>query len=150
MLKTLGLSLDAIKEILGSEQQNEILLLLLEQQEKRICQEVEQREKTADFHSVSKGNAEKRRRNSGAISLRHRADYGKQKRASYNTWHYADSRHFDGSHSAGAFGTLALSGNLGSLCGGNAVCDCHGRLDDTLLLSARFLRLPALSCSLSS
>lgn len=45
MLKTLGLSLDAIKEILGSEQQNEILLLLLEQQEKRICQEVEQREK---------------------------------------------------------------------------------------------------------
>lgn len=45
MLKTLGLSLDAIKEILDSEQKNEILLLLLEQQEKRIYQEVAQREK---------------------------------------------------------------------------------------------------------
>lgn len=45
MLKALGLSLDAIKKILDSEQKNEILLLLLEQQEKRIYQEVQQREK---------------------------------------------------------------------------------------------------------
>lgn len=44
MLKALGLSLDSVKEILQSEHKHEILLLLLEQQEKRICEEMRQRE----------------------------------------------------------------------------------------------------------
>ena len=137
MLKTLGLSLDSIKEILQSEQKNEILLLLLQQQEKRICTELQ-------LDSISMSNAEKRRGNSGALSLRHRGNYERQKATSYHTRHDAGRRHCDGCPSAGTACALDCKRRLASVCRGNAVCHCHGHLDDAVLPSACFLCLPAL------
>lgn len=48
MLKTLGLSLDAIRSIVNSEEQTEILILLLEEQAKQTKKEISERQAQLD------------------------------------------------------------------------------------------------------
>lgn len=100
--------------------------------------------KSACLDSISMSNAEKRRGNSGALSLRHRGNYERQKATSYHTRHDAGRRHCDGCHSAGIACALDCKRRLASVCRGNAVCHCHGHLGDAVLPSACFLCLPAL------
>ena len=56
LLKSLGLSLNSIKDILGSENQNKVLLLLLDEQEKQIDDEIGTRQKQKQAIRVIKEN----------------------------------------------------------------------------------------------
>ena len=138
LLKTMGLTLESIKEILVSKAPDQVLQLLLEEQLHRVEGEIAQKEDHAGKKLLGRCQND-----TGPIYSRHRADDERAKAVENHSYDDAGGRAYHGGNRDRAISMVDLYWNVGSVRGWNGSSRYVGHFSDTVLLPSYGLSLSA-------